>query len=109
RKILFWAPFDSFFSDAAPSYVNQLLSRQALDRTGYFDATAVEHWRQSFRLLRRGSFVRSSVEMGLVGVFSTQLWHHLFIDGSLADVSAVHHSAPRTPAQPWAETPGVLG
>ena len=26
------------------------------------------------------------VEMGLVGVVATQLWHHTFIDGSLADL-----------------------
>jgi hypothetical protein len=24
--------------------------------------------------------------MGLAGVLSTQLWHHLYLDGSLADV-----------------------
>jgi hypothetical protein len=28
------------------------------------------------------------VEMGLVGVLSTQLWHHQFFDSSLADLSA---------------------
>ena len=29
---------------------------------------------------------RSSVELGLVGVITTQLWHHIFIDSSLADI-----------------------
>jgi asparagine synthase (glutamine-hydrolysing) len=26
------------------------------------------------------------VEMGLVAVVGTQLWHHLYIDGTLADL-----------------------
>jgi len=28
----------------------------------------------------------NSLEMGLAGVAATQLWHHTFIDGSLADL-----------------------
>ena len=38
---------------------------------------------QAFRQLRSTSSQRVSVEMGLVGVIGTQLWHHLYIDGSL--------------------------
>jgi asparagine synthase (glutamine-hydrolysing) len=40
----------------------------------------------SFRRLRAGSYQRTSLEMGLAGVVSTQLWHHTFIDPSLADL-----------------------
>jgi hypothetical protein len=29
--------------------------------------------------------------MGLVGVLATQLWHHTFIDGSLADLPSLAH------------------
>jgi asparagine synthase (glutamine-hydrolysing) len=36
--------------------------------------------------MRAGSLPRLSVEMGLVAVVATQLWHHLFIDGSLSDL-----------------------
>ena len=36
--------------------------------------------------MRAGSSQRVSIEMGLVGVVSTQLWHHTYIDGSLADL-----------------------
>jgi hypothetical protein len=31
--------------------------------------------------------------MGLVGVLSTQLWHHTFIDGSLADLPSLARRA----------------
>jgi asparagine synthase (glutamine-hydrolysing) len=85
-KAMFRAPFDSFHLDAAPPYVEQLMSAEALRKTGYFNAEAVSHWRKAYRTLRAGSSQRVSVEMGLVGVFSTQLWHHTFIDGSLADL-----------------------
>jgi asparagine synthase (glutamine-hydrolysing) len=86
-KAMFRAPFDSFHSDSRPAYVDQLLSEDALLKTGYFDAQAVTHWRQAYRTLRAGSHQRSSIEMGLVAVLSTQLWHHTYIDSSLADLS----------------------
>jgi hypothetical protein len=34
--------------------------------------------------------------MGLVGVLSTQLWHHTYIDGTLADLS--HRLSAERPA-----------
>jgi asparagine synthase (glutamine-hydrolysing) len=88
RKAMFRAPFDSFHLEQAPPFVEQLLSEESLRRTGYFRPEAVRHWRQAFRAMRPGSKQRISVEMGLVGVLATQLWHHLFIDASLADVPA---------------------
>jgi asparagine synthase (glutamine-hydrolysing) len=36
--------------------------------------------------MRAGSLPRTMVELGLVGVVATQLWHHLFIDPTLADL-----------------------
>jgi asparagine synthase (glutamine-hydrolysing) len=86
RKAMFRAPFDSFHGDESPAFVDQLLSEESLRRTGYFDPAAVQSWRQRFRELRQGSSHRTTLEMGLAGVVSTQLWHHLFIDGSLADL-----------------------
>jgi len=38
------------------------------------------------RRLRRSQ--KSAVELGLMAVVSTQLWHHQFIDGSLADLAS---------------------
>jgi len=85
-KAMFRAPFDSFHGDNAPAYVDQLLSEDSLRKTGYFDPVSVRHWRTAFRGLGATSKQRISVEIGLVGVLSTQLWHHTFIDGSLADL-----------------------
>ncbi|HXN94838.1 MAG TPA: asparagine synthase (glutamine-hydrolyzing) [Candidatus Acidoferrales bacterium] len=85
-KVIFRAPLDSFHMDPEPPFVEQLLSEESLRRTGYFDIAAVRHWRKAFRQMRAGSLPRLSVEMGLVAVVATQLWHHLFIDGALSDV-----------------------
>jgi len=91
RKAMFRAPLDAFHADPQmlPAFVDQLLSPESLARTGYFDPASVQHWRQVFRTMRRGSNQRTMVEMGLVGVVSTQLWHHTYIDGSLADVPSL--------------------
>ncbi len=86
RKGMFRAPFDSFHLDQAPPFVDQLLSPESLRKTGYFDPESVQHWRRAYRALRPGSLQRTSVEMGLVAVTATQLWHQTFIDSSLADL-----------------------
>jgi asparagine synthase (glutamine-hydrolysing) len=85
-KAMFRAPFDSFHSAGRPAYVDQLLSEESLRKTGYFDPQAVGHWRQAYQGLRAGSHQRTSIEMGLVAVLSTQLWHHTYL-ASLADLS----------------------
>jgi asparagine synthase (glutamine-hydrolysing) len=86
RKAMFRAPFDSFHLDRLPTFVDQLLSAESLRKTGYFNPQAVHDYRQQFRQYRAGSWRRTFIEMGLVGVVATQLWHQTFIDGSLADL-----------------------
>jgi asparagine synthase (glutamine-hydrolysing) len=88
RKVMFRAPLDGFHGaeDTEPGFVDQLLSPESLRKTGYFDPELVLHWRQAFRKMRAGSNQRTMIEMGLVGVVSTQLWHHTYIDASLADL-----------------------
>jgi asparagine synthase (glutamine-hydrolysing) len=88
-KVIFRAPLDSFHQHKPPAFVKQLLSRESLRETGYFDPQAVSYWRREYRNLRSGSGQRLSVEMGLAGVVSTQLWHHTFIHGSLADLPSL--------------------
>src|SRR5262249_47062221 len=88
-KAIFRAPFDSFHTKHAPAFVGQLLSEESLRKTGYFDPEAVRFWRQAFRSMHSGLGQRTAVEMGLAGVVSTQLWHHTFIDGSLADLPSL--------------------
>jgi asparagine synthase (glutamine-hydrolysing) len=86
HKVIFRAPLDSFHIDPEPKYVGELLSGESLRKTGYFDVSAVQHWCKAFRTMRAGSVPRLSMEMGLAAVVATQLWHHTFIDPSLADL-----------------------
>ena len=86
RKAIFRAPLDSFHVEPEPAFVSQLLSEESLRRTGYFDVTAVHHWRRAFRRMPVSSLPRLSVEMGLTAVVATQLWHHLYISGTLAEL-----------------------
>jgi asparagine synthase (glutamine-hydrolysing) len=87
RKAMFRAPLDSFHLTAAqaPRWIEQVLSRESLRKTGFFDVDAVLHHRERLPKMWTG-YKRTSVEMGLVAVTATQLWHHLFISGDLADL-----------------------
>jgi asparagine synthase (glutamine-hydrolysing) len=103
RKAMFRAPLDSFHTTRFPTFVDQLLSPESLRKTGYFDVDSVRHWGEAFRTMRAGSSQRTMVEMGLTGVVATQLWHHTYIDGSLADLPA--WTPPATREQEAAPTP----
>jgi asparagine synthase (glutamine-hydrolysing) len=93
-KVMFRAPFDSFHGEHAPPFVEQLLSEEALRTTDYFNPATVAHWRRAYRGMRHNSPQRLSVEMGLVGVLATQLWHQTFIDSSLAEVPRAKFRTP---------------
>ena len=93
-KGMFRAPLDSFFDHQVPAFVDQLLSDEALKKTGYFNVEAVRFWRAKVRHKQLRRVEKSAVELGLVAVVSTQLWHHLYIDGSLADLSS-HGERPK--------------
>jgi asparagine synthase (glutamine-hydrolysing) len=84
RKAMFRAPLDGFHVSAMPTFVDQLLSPESLRQTGYFDPAAVQHWRSAFRSMRGNQ--RTMVEMGLVGVVATQLWHHTYLGGGLCEL-----------------------
>jgi len=86
RKKMFRARLDSFFAGPAPGFVEQLLSKASLGKTGWFDAEQVHAWWQRLRRGRLPFHQRSIVELGMVGVVTSQLWYHIFIDGSLADL-----------------------
>jgi asparagine synthase (glutamine-hydrolysing) len=92
-KAMFRAPFDLLGDGCAPAFVGQLLSPESLRRTGYFDPDQVAYWRGAVRQLREGSGQRVAMEIGLAGVVATQLWHHTFIEGTLADLPACRPSA----------------
>jgi asparagine synthase (glutamine-hydrolysing) len=94
RKHMFRAPLDSFVRSAergtrnaerADAWIDQVLSRESILRAGYFDADAVESARLKLSSMKR-SLARTSLELGLTAVTATQLWHHLYIGGDLADL-----------------------
>lgn len=82
----FVAPFDSLYETGAQPWTEQLLSEESLRRAGYFDPEAVKHWRQQYPRMGQDGTARLSMEIGLSAVVATQLWHHTFIDGNLADM-----------------------
>jgi asparagine synthase (glutamine-hydrolysing) len=96
QKVIFRAPLDAFHIEPEPPYVGQLLSEESIKRAGYFDNAEVQRWRKGFRNMRAGSLPRLSVEMGLAAVVATQLWHHEFMGGGLADLP--EWSGIKTPA-----------
>jgi hypothetical protein len=77
----------------APPFVDQLLSEESLRKTGYFDPAAVAAARAAFPRLRHGH-KRMFIEMGLVAVMAKQLWHHQYIDSSLADLPGHRQTEP---------------
>jgi asparagine synthase (glutamine-hydrolysing) len=84
-KGMFRAPLAESFFVNPPRYVRQLMSPEALRQTGYFDPAAV---RRDYDLVAAGQAGKLNVflKMGLSGVLSTQLWHHLYIGGGLCEL-----------------------
>ena len=66
----------SFFNAEAPDYVRDLLAPAAIKQTGLFKPAVVE---QFVAKLARGTPVGETDDMALVGILSTQLLHHQFI------------------------------
>jgi asparagine synthase (glutamine-hydrolysing) len=85
HKKLLHAPLDALQAARPAKLMDQLMSAESLKKTGYFDSAAVQHWREAAPKMRHG-FRRLFLEMGLVGVLSTQLWHQQFFDPTLADI-----------------------
>ena len=98
-KAMFRAPFAATFLQNAPPYVQQLMSEDALKRTGYFDVAEV---RRQFSPGNGGTSAngkdskrRFFAEMGLAAVLATQLWHHLYLGGGLCELAVPDFSAAR--------------
>jgi asparagine synthase (glutamine-hydrolysing) len=74
----------AFFSGPVPDYVMELLGENALRRSGYFNLQRVA---QLIEKIRMGRAIGAKDNMAFVGILSTQLWHHLFVEQ--------HHAAAR--------------
>jgi asparagine synthase (glutamine-hydrolysing) len=78
RKQPYRAPdASSFFGPTAPEWVGDHLTRDALRRVGVFSADSVDGL---VRRCRAGVATGFRENQTLVGVLSTQLWHHQFIE-----------------------------
>jgi asparagine synthase (glutamine-hydrolysing) len=77
----------SFLGNPRPPWVDQLLSRASLLRTGYFDADAVAGVRAWQAHEPRWTTPRHfAFDVALTAVIATQLWHHTYCRGGLADL-----------------------
>ena len=68
----------AFFSGKPLDYVSDLLSENKIRAAGYFDPAKV---RLLVAKARQGRAVAFKDNMALVGILSTQIWHHHFVDG----------------------------
>jgi asparagine synthase (glutamine-hydrolysing) len=85
RKHGFHATFAlTFLGPDRPRWVDELLSPPSLHRTGYFEPSAVEHVRAL--LTRRRILPHYRLDIGMTAVVATQLWHHFFCGGGLAEL-----------------------
>jgi asparagine synthase (glutamine-hydrolysing) len=74
------APISSvFFGEKPTAYVDDLLSEDALVKSGYFDPQRVARLTDKCRRSAQG-LTSERENMALVGILSTQLMHHQFID-----------------------------
>lgn len=101
-KAMFRAPLaESFFTSGA-SYVDELLSESSLKATGYFDVASV---RNEIRRLKAGASNGRDVftNLGMVGVITAQLWHHLYLGGGLCGLPEASFESPAVPQRAAAE------
>jgi len=70
---------EAFWTDDTGCYVNTMLSEEYLNKTGYFNEKKVGHLLAKFRK-NISSVANETQNMALVGILSTQLLHHQFID-----------------------------
>jgi asparagine synthase (glutamine-hydrolysing) len=85
RKSMFRLPLAESFFITPPAFVRDLMSDEAIAKTGYFDVASVRRDYQSFTDAS-GRKLGTFASLGLTGVMATQLWHHLFLGGGLCDL-----------------------
>jgi asparagine synthase (glutamine-hydrolysing) len=76
----------TFLGDDRPHWVDQLLSRESLEKTGYFKPEIVERERMIQTSIPRITPRRFVFDVALTCVVTTQLWHHIYCGGGLCDL-----------------------
>jgi asparagine synthase (glutamine-hydrolysing) len=90
----------TFLGSHRPAWVDQLLSRESLMQTGYFNPDIVEHQRTWQTWLPRITPARSVYDVALTCVISTQLWHHIYCGGGLCDLPSWYAPSRRHAVRP---------
>lgn len=67
----------AFVAGSKLDYVDELLSSRKVQEYGYFDVEKVRRLREKIRL---GRAIGHKDNMAFVGILSTQVWHHLFVE-----------------------------
>jgi asparagine synthase (glutamine-hydrolysing) len=97
KKHMFRAPMDAFAAATGKeTWISEVMSRESMAKTGYFDYEAVQAAMTKLATMKRG-FARTGLEMGLTAVTATQLWHHLYISGNLCSLDRVSGAGPQVP------------
>ena len=101
RKAMFRAPLAETFLANPPAFVRDLMSPEALARTGYFDVGSV---RRDCEAMVKGDGAKlgTFASLGLGGVVATQLWHHLYLGDGLCELPLVTDAAEAKPSSPSA-------
>jgi asparagine synthase (glutamine-hydrolysing) len=87
KKTMFRANMGlAFVGPQRPGWVDQLLSPESLRTSGYFDAAGVQRAREVQLRKPRASLYHFALDMGLIGVIATQLWHHMYCGGGLCEL-----------------------
>jgi asparagine synthase (glutamine-hydrolysing) len=94
----------TFLGSDRPAWVDQLLSRESLRATGYFDPDAVIRQRAWQVFLPRITPARFVHDIALTCVVSTQLWHHIYCGGGLCDLPTWQVPGRRHAVRPWGLT-----
>ena len=86
KKGMFRAPLAESFFVNPPAYVRQLMSPEALGahRLLRYRRPCCATTTPSARA--RATTINTFLKMGLTGVLSTQLWHHLYMGGGLCEL-----------------------
>jgi asparagine synthase (glutamine-hydrolysing) len=87
----------TFLGPGRPPWVDQLLSVDSLEATGYFEPSAVARQRAWQVRIPRITPARFVYDVALTNVVSTQLWHHLFCGGGLCDLPTWQPATRRQP------------
>ena len=64
-------------NDKTSEYVNTFLGKDKIKAYGYFDPAKTE---RLIKKIQRGRIIGYKDNMSLIGILSTQIWHHHFID-----------------------------